>query len=365
MAKKKRKPAGPWWWNARNSYYIMIKGKHIKLGEDKHLAEIKYHQLMAERHKPDSSDDTLVSVICDKFLAWCKDHRSEATHEWYETRITEFLKKHSALKVSELQPHHVNEWALKKKSPTTQRNAVQSIKSAMKFGKKEGWITTNPIADMERPAGQSREEHILPDEFETLLTFVRDKNFKLLLEAAYDSGSRPQEITRVEKRHFDEINRCWVFPRKESKGNKRVRRIFLPDIALQITKALIQQHPEGPLFRNSDGNAWTKDSVGCHFYRIQERMARAAMVEKGLKVKGRLTREQVKRHAKRYCLYLTRHGYAFSALKSGMDSIYVSKLLGHTDSTTLFKVYSHLESDPAGLLEKARSIKSRTITSDM
>lgn len=62
------------------------------------------------------------------------------------------------------------------------------------------------------------------------------ENFKDLLVAAWETGARPKELTRVEPRHLDLTNGRWVFPIEESKGNKRPRVVYLSDTVLVTWK---------------------------------------------------------------------------------------------------------------------------------
>jgi integrase len=88
---------------------------------------------------------------------------------------------------------------------------------------------------------------------------------------AWHTGARPQETLRVEARHADLANRRIVLPPKEAKGKKRYRIIYLNDRALDLVRCKMQEHPEGPIFRNTDGNPWTAWAVNNRFCRLQAR----------------------------------------------------------------------------------------------
>ena len=42
-------------------------------------------------------------------------------------------------------------------------------------------------------------------------------------------------------------------------------------IAAELTRRLMQEHPEGPLFRNEDGKPWNRNAVRCRFRRVRDR----------------------------------------------------------------------------------------------
>jgi integrase len=58
--------------------------------------------------------------------------------------------------------------------------------------------------------------------------------------------------------------------------------------------------------------------------------------------------------APRYSLYALRHSWATNALERGIDALTVAVLMGHSDPSTLARVYQHLSHNPKHLLEQAR-----------
>src|SRR5262245_41876061 len=344
-----------WRWKARNSYYTTIDGKQVNLGPDKDNARATFHRLMSEKRGHANTSDPLVSTIIDLFLEWLPQHRSPATYQWYESRLRRFTEFHKHLLVSELKPHHVQRWADSNPthSSTTRRNSVQSVKGALKWAKLQGYVESNPIADMSRPNAEARDDVITPDEFKNLLSFVRDENFRSLLVVAYETGARPTELFKVEARHVDLQRSRWKFERTEAKSKKQIRFVYLSDNALRITRNLMHANPDGPLFRNTKGQPWNKGSCSCQFARLRRRMAKATMLAQGMEVsRKKLTRQQVNRYAKRFCLYLCRHSFATNALNNGLDVLTVATLLGHKDPSMIARVYAHLNHNPDRLLEQ-------------
>ena len=63
-----------------------------------------------------------------------------------------------------------------------------------------------------------------------------------------------------------------------------LRIVYLTDEALAITKRLMLHYPEGKLFRNSKGVAWTTDAVNCAFTRLQTKAGRLRMRAEELEV---------------------------------------------------------------------------------
>ena len=92
----------------------------------------------------------------------------------------------------------------------------------------------------------------------------------------------------------------------------------------------MMKHPKGPIFRNTDGAAWTPDAANCRFQRIAKKT--------GVKC----------------CLYVVRHTWLNRLLMSGVDALTVAILAGHCDPSTLAKHYQHLSQNPVYLLGQAR-----------
>ena len=230
------------------------------------------------------------------------------------------------------------------------------------------------------------------DEYQRLLSFIPNSPFRDLVVVTWETGCRPQESLRVEARCVDQRNQRWVFPLAESKGKKAPRIVYLTDQAMEITRRLAMMNPKGRLFRNANGRAWTTDAVNCAFDRLRIRMGKAVIkdrresvadnevrrlastLKKTRTVKGRVvekTEADLQCEAKRkliagkaceliprYSLYALRHSWATRALQGGTDALTVAILMGHSDPSTLAKVYQHLTHDPQHLLDKAKKAAS-------
>lgn len=162
--------------------------------------------------------------------------------------------------------------------------------------------------------------------------------------------------------------------------------------AAAITQKLVEQYPTGRLFRNSDGRAWTPNAVNSAFDRIRIRMLQTtsidvAQLEKAVEqmigelkpkrmVQGVLvtkTARQLRQEARqrvlaklanesipRFSLYALRHSWATRALQSGLDGLTVAILMGHSDPSTLARVYQHLSLNPEHLLHQASKVQGRS-----
>jgi len=163
----------PWFWKARNGWYVTIDGVRHFLAAEKEPAVTRFHQLMAEPPKRIIRADSL-AVIIDVFLEWCQKHRAPDTYEWYRYRLERFVQRYPSLRTHELRPFHVQQWldSMPELASGSHRNYCRSIKRAMRWAKRQGYVDRNPIADLEEPRCGKRETVISQAEYERILSLV-------------------------------------------------------------------------------------------------------------------------------------------------------------------------------------------------
>ncbi len=378
----------PWFREARGAWFVTLGGVQHNLGPDKKAAFERFYELMRQPSGSKVDSRSLVAII-DAFLDWVQKHRSPETFEWYRYRLERFAQKYPEMMMGDLKPFHAQQWvdSYPDLSVTSRRNYLRSIKCCLSWAHRQGYLDKTPLASLEVPSGDRKEVAVSPEEFAALLTYCRDENFRDLLIITWETGCRPQELLRVEARHVDLTNQRWVFPLKESKGKRAPRIVYLTEAAKAITERLLLLYPSGPLFRNTDGVPWTTDAVNCNFGRVQVRMGKEHMQQQGISLddedvtaimktlnptrasRGRTfvkTEAELRDEARRklmskkcnefvprYSLYALRHSWATKALKSGLDGLTVAILMGHSDPSTLARVYQHLSHDPQHLLSQA------------
>jgi integrase len=377
----------PFFKKSRGLWYVEIDRKQINLGSDRDEAQRRYHQLMLQpRQKPVAP--TSLAAIVDSFLEWVEKHRSPETYEWYRYRLQRFCERYPDLRMSDLRPFHVQEWADSYDlSRTSKRNYIRTVKRCLKWADQQGYVDANPIEHLEVPGADRREGILTLADYDRLLTHIRSEALRDLVVTTWITGCRPQESLRVEARHVDVGRQRWVFPKNESKGKRNPRVVYLTGEAWEIVSRRIQQFPTGRLFRNTEGKPWTTDAVNCALERVRVRIYQASenfsaeLLETEIatqlpqlkrtrivngqsierpaeELRGEARRKVLARLASqampRFSLYTLRHSWATRALQSGLDGLTVAILMGHSDPSTLARVYQHLSHHPEHLLEQAR-----------
>ncbi len=366
----------PFFRRSRRVWSVQIDGKQVNLGPDRKQAFARYHVLMRGHHK--EIQDEPVVVVLESFLDWTQQNTAPRTYDWYRRHAQIFLNFIPAdLLTGQLTPNHFTQLFAQhpRWSGTTRHGMCRAIQRAFNWAEEQRLVERSPIAKMKKPKCKARDVVITPAEFDHLLELGKGEHFKELLITAWETGARPQELTRVEARHIDLMHGRWVFPIEESKGKKMPRVVYLSDQALHITRKLVLRHPQGPLFRNEKGEPWNQHSLACAFGRLKIALGLERMKELGLMPKrlprfyadklppekrqaAREVREKeiyerrkahyklARQHGRKYCLYHFRHSWATRALQRGLDPLTVAILMGHSDPSMLAKVYQHVAHDP-------------------
>ena len=72
----------PWFWKARNGWFVTIDGVRHFLAREKAEAFTRFHQLMAEPRMRLVRSDSVAAII-DAFMEFCHKERAPDTYEWY------------------------------------------------------------------------------------------------------------------------------------------------------------------------------------------------------------------------------------------------------------------------------------------
>lgn len=322
-------------------------------------------------------DAGLCVVVVDRFLGWVEKRKSARTYEWYRRHLRNFAAAiPRSLAVADLRPHHVtrvidarDDW-----SPSSKHGFARCFQRAFRWAMQEGLIDRSPVAGLIKPAAEARDVVISAAEYAAILGVVRGPNLRDLIIAAWETGARPRELVTVEARHVQVEHGRWVFPRKQTKGKRQPRAVYLTPAALEVTRRRMEAHPDGPIFRNADGRPWHRWAINCAFVRIRAALGRKAMEERGIVVEApprfrkaavaagelaaaraeqgaRLKARRAKinklalENAPGYKLRSFRHTFGDRMLKAGVDPITVANLMGHKNLAMLANVYSHLSQD--------------------
>jgi integrase len=345
MARK----ASPWFWDQLQEWCVTVDGTRHRLGKNPDGCSKPTKNAKGKWVVPKAIDDAFtdlkkrvkdkvaasdsVKAIFDLFLDWTKTHRAHETYIWYRKHLQSFADtlKPQTLTVDKLRAYHVDSWIDGHGwDGSYARGAMTAVARALNWALKKGRIEFNPIhRKLDKPAAAKREVVIEQADYQKLRKLASSE-FCDLIDTAWETGCRPQEVTKVEARHVDVKNGRWVFPVSESKGKKKKRIVYLSPRALAITKRLMKQCPEGPLYRRPNGEPWTRHDVSQHFQRLEKHVGTT------------------------YRLYDFRHTFITTGLKNGVDPVTMANLVGHVDLKMIHAIYSHVSQDTKFMQQAAK-----------
>lgn len=271
-----------------------------------------------------------VNALIAKFSAWNSKHRAPRSCEWYTNYLNNFLAYPGIAEIpaNALKPYNLTEWVDSKEGwgDNYKRGAIIAIQRVYNWSVEMGYLENSPIRKVPKPMAKRREIYMRPEDFQQIISLIPESDsFHEFFTFCWLSGCRPQEGRHIEKRHFEPENERIVFPAEESKGKRAKRIIYLHGRTLEIVGRLVEKYPEGKIFRNSRGTAWSKFAV-CNRMQLLSR-----------------------RIGKRMFMYAARHGFGTRKLIQGHDHLTVAAIMGHADGSMLAKIYSHVADDTAHL----------------
>ncbi len=340
-----RKSDGPWYRKFNDTWYVTVRGEQIPLAKgkaSKKEAERAFHKLMAgDAPQAVRPSDTRVIAVLDLFLDHSRKHNAPRTYEWYRDFLQDFSDMYGLLRVEDLKPFHVTRWADSHPDWEGARwGAITAVKRAFNWAADEGLIAASPVKKVKKPVMRRRERFVTPEERKKIFdNYPEGDCFRDFLFALEHTGCRPGEVGAVTAEDVDLRIGAWVLGEhktEEKTGEPRV--IILTPAMLELTKRLIAEHPEGPLFLNEDGKPWNRNAIRCRFRRVRKK----------LKLGGDLV------------AYLYRHAVATDLLESGTGIAQAAEILGHKGTDMIMRHYSKLRERREHLreqLEKARGTK--------
>ncbi len=270
--------------------------------------------------------------LSTKFLAWSKLHQAPRSHEYYEGYVQKYiavLGDKADEPAEAMKPFQIQEWVDNGKkadgkawSDNYKRGGVVAINRVYNWSMNSGYIENNPIRKANKPQAQPRKTYMKPTDYNAVLGCLKESDpFRDFLIFAWNTGARPQEVRHIEHRHVNLEHGYTLFPKEESKGKRRARRILLNPVALEIIKRNMEKYPDGKILRNSRGQPWTKFAVCARMQELSKRLG------------------------KRMVCYEARHGFFTRKLKEGVGLIDLAEIGGHTNGNMIATVYQHVGDD--------------------
>lgn len=324
----------PWYWTARDAWYACIQGKQRKLAEGpegKSAAWKVLRKILAELDRPRASQRLVGNLVA----LWSADVQARAergevaaqTPADYQRRLGSFPDACGAVAADQFRPHHLTTWLNEQEGwgATSRHDAVGAIKTMFAWAEAEGLIERSPVAHVKRPTRPKRREHVMgPEVWLAVRGAVRSPHFLALVEFLYLTGCRPKEARTLEACHVHLDRGVAILEGKTTRATGRKIVIRLSAAAAELLRPLVTTWPTGPLFRNEDGNPWTRFAVNDQVKRIRTRL--------------KLDKDQ----GRGVVVYALRHLFARDGIQAGAGIVEMSVLLNHSSPRMLFEVYGDM-----------------------
>jgi hypothetical protein len=282
----------------------------------------------------DSSEDgggATVEQVCDAYLAKAKGEGAKKTYTDRKDTLYDFCygfpakfqnstekpkatdrihKGYADKPVGKLIKKDIDDWLNEHKTWNGgRRTRVQALKRAMNYGVECGLLESNPLRGYRVSKQVARVTYLTPEQ-ERALCKLANPAMALAIKVCIRTGARPGcEFAKLTASHvkISGDRMVWTFPVNESKtGKLRTLRITDPEI-IDIVKRQRRSHRTGPIFRNTRGTPWKRETLSQAFLRAKELVVKTYPRRFG---RGR-------NHAfdKDACMYSTRHTYAQRTLQ--------------------------------------------------
>jgi integrase len=345
-----RKPK-PWYDAERDTWRVTIDGIRHPLAkgkENKAEAELEFMRRMLSRGKAaEPRDDLNVAEVVHLFLDHCVGCVEAGTLKplslaFYARHLSSFQKFAGHLRVNQLRPFHIDDHVAAMRQDgrrignTTLRGILVSIRRCFNWAKKRGRIESNPVAHLEIPPADNRQQIVTQEQALTILEAIRPgDSFRDYLLALWYTGARPSEVMRVEARQFNAAAATWTFSRSDPRKTRPDRIIHLAPPIVEISCRQAKANPVGPMFRNERRNPWTRHATACRFNRLRHK----------LNLGSEATAEAF------------RHLFATDSLAEGMPIATLAELMGHTSTKMITEHYNHIRHRHGHLKDALSSVR--------
>ncbi len=323
------RPHKPWYRKPRDTWFVEIDGHQHPLckgADNRKLAEQEMYRLLAEQEEPTSAAEkkTVVALFA-KFLGWTKKHRAGQTYDQHRHFLKSFIgdPKRRRLPAHKVTVDIVEDWldenAGWKKS---RRHAIRTLLRAFNWAVRRQILPKNPILGIEVPGKSRVVNYLTREQREQVIAGIRDKPFKSFMTAMKETGCRPGEVAAVTAADVDLAAGTWTLQQhKTGKKTGKPRVVFLTEVVLALTKELAANNPDGPLFRNRDGVAYTRNAIRIRFRRLRKKYPAFG----------------------HFTSYSFRKGFVTDALENGVGVAQVAELVGHTSTDMVMRHYNQLQ----------------------
>jgi integrase len=362
-----RHSTGPRYFPSKNGFFAEVNGVKKRLTSGPKTAQAEreaweQYRKLGDMLRRGGADAKALGGVVNCYLSNARERLvppplAPNTYRIHEAALTSFIRFEyqgrplAQWTYGDLTIQAVEAWAAAGKARGWSDNYVhlrlRVLRTCFKWAEAHDGATKNVFLKRHFPHASLGIKHVAVTEQESraliLQADTRQRgSFGLFLRLLYDTGARPAELYMARADEWDASLRGFVIdpadPRNVGRlknrrhllraGKKRVIRV--PAVLAERLPPLMEQFPEGPLFRQENGKPWPDArGIGQRFKSLVTAVNRYAAEQ------GRPgVREEV-------CMYSFRHAYITRWLTAGRPEMLLCELL-NTSVDMLQKHYSHL-----------------------
>jgi integrase len=318
------RPRKIWKRSGSEYYYTKIDGVQTRLEKTESASQRRLEKILRGQLNGPADHGITFARLADQFLEHSQAENEKETYETHKLFLQSFVDFVGKRRlVTRLCEADLDKWCRKETTwgENTCVRAKAIVLAALNYGVKKLNLPGHPLRNTRPGTCGSRDRYLTEEERRKIREAIKGPfaDYVLMVER---TGARPfSEVAKITAADVDMAEEAVTLAKwknsKKQKGKKRV--IYLVGPALDLVRKLIEKHPEGPLFRNQNGNPWTRQALTARFRALGERLGIT-----GLKA------------------YHLRHAYISDALARGVPVAVVAELCG-TSIQTIEKHYRHLD----------------------
>jgi integrase len=332
-----------------DAWYATIDGKQVRLADgagSKEEAYLEFHRIKArqgevEAEKKTSPLDGIADMYIAKVLRKQEPSSANASIEYIDEFVKAVGRKTPSLDVK---PFDVSHWLEPKKwNHNTRAKAQRAIKRMFAWAKEQGYLGANPLAAMKTDKTTVREAYITPAQADAALAATKKPYMRDLLVALRETGCRPKEVWTLTGDRVDLDAKTWqVIDKNRHRTGRKHRTVYLSTTMVELSRILIARYGDGVLFRTSEGEPWSRESMGHAFRRLRKKMT----------------------YGPEFIPYAYRSLFITDALVRGVNPATVAELVGHANLKMIMRCYSKLKHRTDHLREAVEQATRRTPSVD-
>jgi integrase/recombinase XerC len=317
------RPPKLWRRKGRPGWYATLDGRQVNLGDSRAEAEREFHRRKALQQSVPPSKATIGRLVAG-YLAWAEPRVKPKTFANYRSYLQSWVNSAGSLQAHRLKPAHVQGWLdAHEWNGSTTHLALTILRLWAAWCDERGHDLSPAVRKVKKPP-MGRRPAVSAEDLQAVLAAIVQPQFRDYATVLLDVGCRPGELSSLDAASID-----WATSTATVRGKTGPRLVGLTPRALEILRRQAILHPAGPVFLNSRGNPWTKESIDSQFARACRRAG----------IKGIVS-------------YHARHAFWARANKAGLSDIVIAKQLGHANLNMLARHYAAV--DPEMLRDAAR-----------